>query len=260
MATTLKEILGAILSDAIRAQHDANTHLQMLADQYGAGGRLSGMKLPSSSLGELELSLSYAVTGGIEQREEKGVNGKEVDKTLRYVARECAELLIKTMVHTIQASNVNYKAHYSFIDTLQDNRDFSRHLTRRFLSLLTADRDTLVGTDAKLIEEGVRNVLYTAAEEHLLDHEDIRNLFLQDDARGLRANIATEMDRVLKKELDDILRESTMPSFRRIQRYGSLQVEIASEALAQLPPDAIKTMTIRVIPSQGDIVVQKNEE
>jgi hypothetical protein len=117
-----------------------------------------------------------------------------------------------------------------------------------------------VGTDAKLIEEGVRNVLYTAAEEHLLDHEDIRNLFLQDDARGLRANIATEMDRVLKKELDDILRESTMPSFRRIQRYGSLQVEIASEALAQLPPDAIKTMTIRVIPSQGDIVVQKNEE
>lgn len=260
MSTTLKDILGAILSDSLRAQHDANVFLQSLSEQYATGGRLSGMHLPAASLGELEFKLNYAVTEGVEEKEEEGVNGKEIDRTLRYVARETAELLIKTMVHTIQCSPADYKAQYGFVDTLQDNRDFRRHLAKRFAAILTSDRDRLMGPDASLSLKAVYNLLYPAAVEHLIDHEDIRGLFLQDPTLDLRSAVAAEFQRVLTKELDDILRESTMPSFRRIQRYGSLQVEVANQALANLPPEAIQTMTIRIVPSQQELKIQNSTD
>jgi len=248
MATTLKDLLGAMLSDAIRAQHESNSYLQMISDQYAANGRLAGMKLPSASLGELTLTLNYAITKGIEEKEEKGVNSQGIDRALRYICNEVSELLIKTMVTCIQESGADYKTHYAFVDTLTDNKDFLRHLRRRFFSLLNEDKDRLVDEKAKLDEPAVRSILYSAAEEQLLDHEDIHGFFLQNDAEGLREHIYSEFDRVLRKELDDIMRESSMQSFRRIQRFGSLNVEIDNEVLAQLPPSQVQTMTITITP------------
>lgn len=247
MATTLKDILGAMLSDAIRAQHDANAHLQMLSEQYAANGRLAGMKLPSAAIGELTLSLNYAITQGIEEREEEGINNQSIDKALKYICNEVSELLIKTMVQSIQTSGADYKTNYAFIDTLTANKEFLRHLRRRFYALLNDNKEGIMNGD-KLDEDTVRGILYESAKEQLLDHEDIRNLFAQADAAELREHIYAEFDRVLRKELDDIMRESSMQSFRRIQRYGSLNVEIDNEALAQLPPSAVQTMTITIIP------------
>ena len=247
MATTLKDILGAMLSDAIRAQHDANAHLQMLSEQYAANGRLAGMKLPSASIGELTLSLNFAITSGIEEKEEEGVNNSGI---------EVSELLIKTLVQGIQNSGADYQTNYAFVDTLTENKEFLRHLRRRFYALLKDEKEHLVDDKAQLVEEAVRNILYKAANEQPLDHEDIRNFFLQEDASGVREHIYEEFNRVLVKELDDIMRESSMQSFRRIHRYGSLKVEIDNAALAQLPPSAVQTMTIVITPD--DISVKQN--
>ena len=256
MATTLKDILGAMLSDAIRAQHDANAHLQMLSEQYAANGRLSGMKLPAASIGQLTLSLNFAITRGIEEREEQGVNSQGIDKALKYICNEVSGLLIKTMVQGIQNSGADYQTNFAFVDTINDNKEFLRHLRRRFYALLNEDKERIVNSEAKLEEPAVRAILYAAAKEQLLDHEDIRNFFLQDDAQGVREHIYEEFARVLEKELDDIMRESSMQSFRRIQRYGSLNVEIDNEALAQLPPSAVQTMTITITPPD-DIKIEK---
>ena len=242
-----------MLSDVIRAQHDANSHLQMLSEQYAANGKLAGTKLPSATIGELTLSLNFAITNGIEEKEEKGVNNQGIEKALKYICNEVSELLIKTMVQGIQKSKADYKTNYAFIDTLTSNTEFLRHLRRRFYALLSEEKELLVDEKAKLKEEVVRDILYKAAEEQLLDHEDIRNLFLQEDAAGLREKIYKEFDRVLKKELDDIMRESSMQSFRRIQRYGSLNVEINDDVLAQLPSSSIQTMTITITPNDLSI-------
>lgn len=259
MATTLKDILGALLSDAIRAQHETNSYLSLISEQYAANGRLAGMKLPSASIGELTLSLNFAITHGIEEKEVEGVNSQGIDKALRYICNEVSELLIKTMVQNIQDSKADYKTHYAFVDTLPDNKDFLRHLRRRFYALLSEDKDRLVDkSTAKLDETALRAIIFDAAKEQLLDHEDIHHFFNQADAEGLREQIIEEFDRVLKKELDDIMRESSMQSFRRIQRYGSLNVEIDNEALAQLPPSAVQTMTITITPP--DSIKVKSEE
>ena len=256
MATTLKELLGAVLSDVIRAQHDSNMRLKALSEQYAAGGRMAGLKLPSASIGSLTLSLNYAVTDGITQQEEHGVNDQGVDKTLRYVCNEVSELLIKTLVHCIQNSGVDYKSKYAFVDNLVDNKEFLRHLRRRFFAVLSEQSETLLDENAKLMEEPIRRILLSAAEEQLLDHEDIRGLFMQQDAEGLRSAIYEEYGRVLEKELDDVLRESTMQSFRRIQRYGSLNIELGDEQLAKLPPECVHTLTLTIDSAGEEIKVE----
>ncbi|MBP5644525.1 MAG: hypothetical protein J6W95_01175, partial [Bacteroidales bacterium] len=167
-----------------------------------------------------------------------------------------SELLIKTLVQGIQNSGADYQTNYAFVDTLTENKEFLRHLRRRFYALLKDEKEHLVDDKAQLVEEAVRNILYKAANEQLLDHEDIRNFFLQEDASGVREHIYEEFNRVLVKELDDIMRESSMQSFRRIHRYGSLKVEIDNAALAQLPPSAVQTMTIVITPD--DISVKQN--
>ena len=256
MATTLKNILGTLLSDVVRAQHESNMRIMRLSEQYSGDGRMAGLKLPSAIIGNLTLSLNYAVVDGIVEEEEKGVNEKGMDKVLRYVCNEVSALLIKTMVSCIQNSHANYTTQYSFVDLLPSNKEFLRHVRRRFLALLSEDIESLLDESGKISEEKLLKILFPAAIEYLLDHEDIRGLFAQDDAQGLRDHICEEFDRVLVKELDDVLRESTISSFHRIQRYGSLNVEIGDEQLAQLPAEKVHTMTITINPATQDINIK----
>jgi len=259
MAITLKDLLGTVLSDVVRAQHESNMRIQRLSDQYAQGGKLSGIPLPSATIGDLTLSLEYAVAGGVVKEEEKGVNEKGVDKVLRYVCNEVSELLIKTMVSCIQDSHADYSVRYAFVDTLPNNNDFLRHIRRRFYALVSEDTGAVLDHEGTLQEEKLSAILLPAAIEYLIDHEDIRGLFRQEDAEGLRDTIIQEFDRVLQKELDDILRESKMKSFHHIQRYGSLNIEIGDEMLSQLPPERVHTLSITINPATNDIHIKDNK-
>lgn len=257
MSTTLKDILGAILSDTIRAQHEVNFMLKNVSEQYEKDGRLSGIKMPSASIGQLQLSLKYAVTGGVEQLQEEDSDQKEVFKVLRYIAFESSELLVKTFVSSIQNSSVDYKDRFGFVDNLTNNKEFIMHFAKRLFGLFSNARSRLLDAEFNLIESEIYKIIYKAAIENILDHEDVRSLFYLDSEDSLHPFIETEFERVLHKELDDILRESKMPSFRRIQRYGSLDVEISEQELSKLPESCIHTMTITIVPPD-EVSVQTN--
>lgn len=256
---TLKDLLGTILSDVVRAQHESNIRTLRLSERYAADGSMAGMKMPSAMIGNLSLSLNYAIVDGIVSEEEKDVNERGVDKILRYVCNEMGELLIKTMVNGIQHSPVDYRTSYSFVDTLPSNAEFLKHIRRRFYALLSEERESLLDKQGKMNEDVIRRILLPAAVEYLLDHEDIRGLFMQQDASGLKDFIYQDFERVMVKELDDVLRESSIKSFHRIQRYGSLRVEIGDEQLAQLPPESVHTMTITINPATQEIDLKDNK-
>jgi hypothetical protein len=145
------------------------------------------------------------------------------------------------------------------VDTLPSNTEFLKHVRRRFYALLSEDSESLLDKQGKMKEDNIRRILLPAAVEYLLDHEDIRGLFLQQDAGGLKDFIYQDFERVMVKELDDVLRESSVKSFHRIQRYGSLRVEIGDEQLAQLPPESVHTMTITINPATQEIDLKDNK-
>ena len=75
---TLKDLLGTILSDVVRAQHESNMRTSRLSERYAADGSMAGMQMPSAMIGNLSLSLNYAIVDGIVSEEEKDVNEKGV--------------------------------------------------------------------------------------------------------------------------------------------------------------------------------------
>lgn len=180
MSTTLKEILGAILSDTIRAQHEVNFMLKNVSEQYEKDGRLSGLKMPSASVGQLQLTLKYAVVGGVEQFQEEDSDQKEVYKVLRYIAFESSVLLVKTLVSSIQNSSIDYKDRFGFVDNLTNNKDFILHFSKRLFGLFSNAQSRLLDAEFNLVENEIYKIIYDAAIENILDHEDIRSLFYLD--------------------------------------------------------------------------------
>ena len=150
-----------------------------------------------------------------------------------------------------------YKEEFGFIDTLEQNRPFSERLTRRFSSLLVERSATL--TDEKSGQpspDAVTAVVLSVADEQILDHEDLTDLFARPGNEKLRQTIHAEFERVLKKDMDDMLRENSFGNMKNRHRLGSLNVEMDAEELSKLPESAIQQFHIKVYPQ----ALQKNDK
>ncbi len=245
---TLKDILGAVLCDVIRAQHQTNEYSKMLSEQYQQGGKMQGMKLPSAQIGQLELSFKYAVIDGVEEQEVESVNNSGVRRALVYVVKESVPLLLKTFIREVHDSGIAYQEKYAFIDTLMENKEFIKHLNKRFITLLMEQLDELLDNEQKLDFDKVYKAIIDAADDQILEHDDIVPVMRLGGEVTMNQRMNNAFEASLRKELDDILRESTMASFRRIQRFGSMNVELNSEKLGMMDGSLVNTMVVKIGP------------
>ena len=151
----------------------------------------------------------------------------------------------------------DYKEEFGFIDTLEQNRPFTERLTKRFSSILIERSATL--TDEKSGQpspDAVTSVVLSVADEQILDHEDLIDLFAKPGNEKLRQTIHSEFERVLKKDMDDLIRENTVGNMKNRHRLGSLNVEMDAAELSQLPESAIQQFHIKVYPQ----ALQKNDK
>ena len=253
----LKDIIDAVLRDTVRAQHQTNMYAQALAESYQQGGKYFGFNVPAAAIGELSLDFRFAVKGDLTYKEEENVNYKNINFLLRKVASECTALLLKTFVKTVKAKAADYKEEFGFIDTLEQNRPFSERLTKRFSSLLIERSATLTDEQSgKPSPDAVTSVVLAVADEQILDHEDLTDLFAKPGNEKLRQAIYSEFERVLKKEMDDLIRENSFGDMKNRHRLGSLDVEMDAEELSKLPESAIQHFHIKVYPQ----ALQKNDK
>ena len=253
----LKDIIDAVLRDTVRAQHQTNMYTQMLAESYQQGGKFFGLNLPGAAIGELSLDFRFAVKGDLTYKEEENVNYKNINFLLRKVASECTTLLLKTFVRTVRGKMADYKEEFGFIDTLEQNRPFTERLTKRFSSILIERSANL--TDEKSGQpspDAITSVVLSVADEQILDHEDLIDLFAKPGNEKLRHTIHSEFERVLKKDMDDLIRENTVGNMKNRHRLGSLNVEMDAAELSQLPESAIQQFHIKVYPQ----ALQKNDK
>jgi len=246
----LKDIFGSILRDMVMAQHQTNLFSQSLSESYSKSGRTSRFTLPSVSLGEVEFNLRYAINGGLQEIKEEDINYSETNKKLLYVTRESIDMLIKVLVKYVKASKIEYRENgYDFIDSLQDNFKFKHTLSTRFFNILTEDVGKIMADDGKSFDvDKLGDMILSAAEENIIMNNDIKEIFDLPGGSQLRDTVKSNFESVIKTDMDDILRESKDGNFRKIQRFGSLNVELDSNVLAQLPESAIHTFTIKVTP------------
>jgi hypothetical protein len=247
----LKEIIGSVLRDIILAQHQANLFSQSLNESYKQSGRTSGYNRPAVALGDIEMDFRYSIKEGIEETEEEDVNYPEANRYVRYIAHESAELIIKTLVKTVQKSGLDYKGNgYEFIDQLNTNRRYIRQLTKQLFAKLTVDVNNLLSADKQLDAAKIEALLLDVAEKELLLDEELKALFSIDVKADLQTTLKKAFQEAIAHELKSIIQESRQVSFRKIQRFGSLQVVVDSEELAKLPESAVQHIKINIVPQK----------
>lgn len=257
----LKEVISSIMRDMILAQHQANQFSQSLSEAYKQSGRISGLQPPAVALGGIELDLRYSIKEGVEEVEEESINYKETNRYLRYAARESANLLIKTLVHTVQNSGINYKdAGYEFIDNLAENHKYIRQLAKRNFAKLTEDVNDLMSNKNKLDSSKMEKALLVVAEKEILQNEDLKGLYALSEQGKLQNDINKSFQAALSKEIGDIVKESFQADFRKIQRFNSLQVVIDSEELSKLPDSAIQHIKLKINPQVIAAFTADNDE
>lgn len=255
----LKDILSAVLRDVVLAQHQANLFARSLAPAYEAGGDAEGLALPGVALGELELNLRYAVKGGLEVIEEEESADREQHRVLRYVARESAALLVNVLARTIQDSGMDYHPEFDFIDALPQNKAFINHFYKRIYVRLAECPHALMADSKRFDEKKLGTAVMQVAADQLLLNDDLKPLFAQPGGKQLSGLLSKKLALAVSAEMDDFLRESTLTLFRRLQRFGSLPVEIDADALAQYPDTAVQTLRIKV-DAQTWTETETNEE
>lgn len=57
----LKEVIASVLRDVIEAQHEANLLTEALSEEYGENGLPKHLLVPAVNIGEMEITLKYAI-------------------------------------------------------------------------------------------------------------------------------------------------------------------------------------------------------
>ena len=89
----LKDVIASVLRDVIEAQHEANLLTEALSEEYGENGLPKHLLVPAVNIGEMEITLKYAI---INDNDDDNLETQEVivdAKKLAELGPEC--------IHTI---------------------------------------------------------------------------------------------------------------------------------------------------------------
>lgn len=75
----LHDIVASVLQDVLSAQHQANLIAESLAGEYASSPMLKAFPVPAVSVGEMEVTLRFAIVGGENLR----IEGRQDDEAVR---------------------------------------------------------------------------------------------------------------------------------------------------------------------------------
>ncbi|MDO4691690.1 MAG: hypothetical protein Q4A64_02330 [Porphyromonadaceae bacterium] len=248
--TNLKQVISSVLRDVIQAQHEAASYARELAkshQQITGGISIS----PAATVGELTLNLRYAIQDGEDITEVKVLNANESDRLLGNISEQLAKLVIRKLVHQTQASGVPYTSNgFSYIDDLGDNRRLIDYIAHRMLTRLKAHVDKLYNEQHEFEVEPIADQVLAVGEEALLRHSDIEGLFALAGGADLLAETRRVLDDEVSEEIRKIIQEEQSAELFSSRTERSLRIEIDAERLKDYPPEAIQSITLKVVPPQ----------
>ena len=245
----LSKILGSILRDMVAAQHEANMYALKLSAAYRNRNQAISLNPPAVSLGEMELMLHCGFTG-------ESVTGKmyEIDQTMvlravRGLSSEISESMVTCILSAVIRHSGGYGegegpvARMNREKTLR--RNFIAYLGRKLYGYLKGHRAEFINPDGTFDMERLREAVLFVADDRILSHSDMEDVFAGDASgqleKTVREEIRTHVEIMLPRILKDV----------RIGKpvdYDYLDVVVSSGELAKLPDECIQTFRLKISP------------
>lgn len=244
----LNSLIGSVLRDIIRAQHEANLYSLSLRETYGTQAETRDFRVPGALLGELELSLQYAVRSTDVPHEEAATDYPALRRFFGELAQQLARTALTSVATATSSADTEDPEGLSLLLSQEQDleRGFGRFLSRKIGERLNGQAAALVKEDGNLdVDLLIRNVMKTV-DTHLLENPDLDGLFgWENGGRELRqkarSTLVTMMTVLTAKRVKDY-------NFIRRKVFSTQEIIITADELKKVPAGAIQTLRIRVSP------------
>lgn len=244
----LNSLIGSILRDVVRAQHEANLYSLALGEAYGAHGEARGLRIPGVQLGDIELDLQYAVRQSDVPHEETGPDYPALRRFFGELAEQLAHTALTSVAATTSSANTEDPEALGLL--LRQEQDlqqgFGAFLGRKIGEKLNGQAAVLVTPEGDIDSDRLVSIVMETAEIHLLRNPDLETLFRgRDDDGHLRAkareNLLTMMNVLAAKRVRDY-------NFLRTRSYSGQEILITADELRKVSPEAIQSLRLRINP------------
>lgn len=245
----LSSLLGSMLCDMIRAQHEADLYSLSLREAYGAQGEIREARVPGAQLAELELTLQYAVRKTDVPHEEAETDYPTLRRFFGDLSQQLARTALTGAVSAVSSADVeNSEGLDLLLSKEQDlERGFGRFLCRKIGAELRKRTAALVEPDGRLDTELLIRSVMQVIDTHLLRNPDLEGWFGQgaegDERRKkTRSTLAATMTVLADKRARDY-------NFIRRKVFSTQEIILTADELKKVPAGAIQTLRLRVSPN-----------
>lgn len=244
----LNSLIGSVLRDVIRAQHEANLYSLALKEAYGENSEARGFQIPGALLGELELDLQYAVRKADVQHEESETDYPALRRFFGQLAEQLARTALTSVTTTTSSADAGDPEGLTLLLSQEQDleRGFGQFLGRKIGEGLNGQAAELVKADGNLDTDLlIQNVMKTI-DAHLLQNPDLEQLFGARDGDGrlrekTRSSLVTMMTVLTAKRVKDY-------NFVRRKVFSTQEIIITADELKKVSPEAIQSLRIRISP------------
>ena len=250
--TNIRRIVRSILRDVIQAQHDANLYSLQLSEEYASQGASANFKMPAAQIGELDIEVKYAIASTKpEDTVRTEVNAREEKKFIGKLSGKLSSLVLSRISAEVKRSKVPYQENgFGYIDDLPKHPLMNSFVTESIGNALSENSVNMY-LDGSFDCDYIAKRVLRVAENVVLGHNDIRNLFALPGGDVLKKTLVDKLDDNIIENVRKVVNEVSMDSFfRKRTAKHSIPVIVDSEALAKMPPESIQTLRLKVGPQE----------
>lgn len=244
----LNSLIGSLLRDVIRAQHEANLYSLSLKEAYGENSEARGFRIPGALLGDLELDLQYAVRKTDIRHEESETDYPALRRFFGQLAEQFARTALTSVTTTTSSAGSGDPEELNLLLSQEQDleRGFGQFLSRKIGEGLNGQAAALVKTGGSLDTDLlIRNAMQTI-DAHLLQNPDLAQLFEGRDGdvplrQKVRSNLVAMLTVLTAKRVKDY-------NFVRRKVFSTQEILITADELKKVPAEAVQSIRLRISP------------
>ena len=257
------KIIGALLSDIIQAQHEANLYAESLREEYRKGGKVGGFTLPRATIGDIELNLNYGVENAVSEREQFETDYRRLHSFLKDFSCQASKVLISHVVNSVKAADVAGRDEAQRVwsllsDERKEYRKLLVYLSRKIYSDAVCATDTFIDEQGSVLAGPLVNLSCDTARNNLLFLPDLEVLFSGRSGNKLRAEVENSMADVLRPFVVQLVSELNFVNKRIV---SGADVIVDAKGLEKIPVECVQSIRLKLkLPDFAPYVEPDNKE
>lgn len=242
------KVIGTLLNDIIRAQHEANQYAEQLHNEYQKKGSVKQINLPQAVIGSVELNLNYAVEDALCEYEKFELDYNKLYSFLKDFAYQSAKVVVSIIVSELKPSvteeNCKGLGLWSVLSEEKgiEYRKLLTYTSRKIYSELVTLNETILDEQGSIQVEPLVKAISFIVDSDLLMQPDIELMFTKkgDEERSkIKQTISDTLPPFVEQAVTDF-------NFVNKRLLTTANVIVDAKGLEKIPSECMHSIRLKV--------------